>query len=177
MCIRRAWEQTCLTPVHSCQCDRLMHVCYGYSVVYVLCCIEGHYVIIWYIVLLTTITVEHKDRQSRPGQDVPVTCVVCVYCCTLLFCYVRCCWAGLFCMIFKLYILGSSCLVVLLLSALLLYTRCNLGQLQSVKVPPKWIPEWFLHSLVPSLPRKHMLSCVWCSVSILGRNTIIWYGR
>ena len=29
--------------------------------------------------------VEHKDRQSRPGQDVPVTCVVllpfhCVYC-------------------------------------------------------------------------------------------------
>ena len=23
---------------------------------------------------------EHKDRQSWPGQDVPVTCVVCVYC-------------------------------------------------------------------------------------------------
>ena len=39
-------------------------------------------------------------------------------------------------MIFVLY-LGSSCPVVLLFGALLLYARHSLGLLQSVKVPPK----------------------------------------
>ena len=43
------------------------------------------------------------------------------------FCYVRCCQAGLCCMTIRLYILGSSCPVVLLLDALLLFTWYNLG--------------------------------------------------
>ena len=32
------------------------------------------------IVVDNYVTVEHKDRQSRPGHDAAVTCIVCVYC-------------------------------------------------------------------------------------------------
>ena len=32
------------------------------------------------IIVIDDGNVEHKDRQSRPGQDVPATCDICVYC-------------------------------------------------------------------------------------------------
>ena len=32
------------------------------------------------IIVIDEGNVEHEDRQSRPGQDVPATCDICVYC-------------------------------------------------------------------------------------------------
>ena len=32
------------------------------------------------IIVIDDGNVEHEDRQSRPGQDVPATCDICVYC-------------------------------------------------------------------------------------------------
>ena len=32
------------------------------------------------IIVIDDSNVEHEDRQSWPGQDVPATCDICVYC-------------------------------------------------------------------------------------------------